>query len=100
MRQAGSSQCDGIVVVVVPEHGVAVPVGRNDLHRHVVAYNFIKYATKFFSRSYLVKNDAPLSVLRGFRKKEWQGIFERAGISDYAIQWKWAFRYLITVPGH
>ena len=72
----------------------------NDLHRHVVAYNFIKYATKFFSRSYLVKNDAPLSVLRGFRKKEWQGIFERAGISDYAIQWKWAFRYLITVPGH
>ena len=72
----------------------------NDLHRHIVAYNFIKYATKFFSRSYLVKNDAPLSVLRGFRKKEWQGIFERAGISNYAIQWKWAFRYLITVPCH
>ena len=70
----------------------------NDLHRHPLAYNFIKYAAKFFSKSYLVKNDAPLSVLRGFRKNEWQDIFERAGISNYSIQWKWAFRFLITCP--
>jgi 2-polyprenyl-3-methyl-5-hydroxy-6-metoxy-1,4-benzoquinol methylase len=71
----------------------------NDLHRNPLAYNFIKYAAKFFSKSYLVKNDAPVSVLRGFRKNEWQKIFLRAAISDYGIQWKWAFRYLITVPG-
>jgi 2-polyprenyl-3-methyl-5-hydroxy-6-metoxy-1,4-benzoquinol methylase len=70
----------------------------NDLHRNLLAYHFIKYTAKFFSKSYLLKNDAPLSVLRGFRKNEWQKIFVRAGISDYAIQWKWAFRYLITVP--
>jgi ubiquinone/menaquinone biosynthesis C-methylase UbiE len=69
----------------------------NDLHRHPVAYNFIKYATRFFSKSYLVKNDAPLSVLRGFKKNEWKNIFKKAGISDYEIQWKWAFRYLIIV---
>jgi ubiquinone/menaquinone biosynthesis C-methylase UbiE len=69
----------------------------NDLHRHPVAYNFIKYATRFFSKSYLVKNDAPLSVLRGFKKNEWKDIFKKAGISDYEIQWKWAFRYLIIV---
>jgi SAM-dependent methyltransferase len=68
----------------------------NDLHRHALAHNFIKYSAKFFSKSYLVKNDAPLSVLRGFRKNEWQKIFATAGISDYSIQWKWAFRYLIT----
>ena len=68
----------------------------NDLHRHPVAYNFIKYATRFFSKSYLVKNDAPLSVLRGFKKKEWKDIFKKAGINDYEIQWKWAFRHLIT----
>ena len=71
----------------------------NDLHRNALAYNFIKYAAIFFSKSYLVKNDAPLSVLRGFRKNEWQKIFERAKIDNYTIQWKWAFRYLITVPG-
>ncbi len=67
----------------------------NDLHRHQMAYNFIKVATKLFSKSYLVKNDAPLSVLRGFRKNEWERIFEKTGINDYSIEWKWAFRWLI-----
>jgi 2-polyprenyl-3-methyl-5-hydroxy-6-metoxy-1,4-benzoquinol methylase len=67
----------------------------NDLHRHPVAYHFIKNATLLFSKSYLVKNDAPLSVLRSFKKKEWQSIFEKAAIQNFSIQWKWAFRYLI-----
>ena len=57
----------------------------NDLHRHPLAYNSIKYITKFFSKSYLVKNDAPLSVLRGFKKNEWKNIFEKAGINNYFI---------------
>lgn len=69
----------------------------NDLHRHFLAYNFIKYTTKIFSKSYLVKNDAPLSVLRGFTKSEWKNILMKAGISNFSIQWKWAFRFLIIV---
>ena len=67
----------------------------NDLHRHPIAYHFIKLAIKFFSKSYLVKNDAPVSVLRGFKKNEWKNILENAGIKNYSINWKWAFRYLI-----
>ncbi len=67
----------------------------NDLHRHSLAYNFIKISTKFFSKSYLVKNDAPLSVLRGFKKREWKHILQQSGIINYTIKWKWAFRYLI-----
>ncbi|MEO6456061.1 MAG: methyltransferase domain-containing protein [Ginsengibacter sp.] len=70
----------------------------NDLHRHPVAYHFIKLATKVFSKSYLVKNDAPISVLRGFKKKEWMNILQQAGIKNYTIQRKWAFRYLIVAP--
>jgi 2-polyprenyl-3-methyl-5-hydroxy-6-metoxy-1,4-benzoquinol methylase len=68
----------------------------NDLHRHPLAYYSIRFITRIFSRSYLVKNDAPLSVARGFTKKEWIDIFEAAGISRFSIQWKWAFRYLIV----
>jgi 2-polyprenyl-3-methyl-5-hydroxy-6-metoxy-1,4-benzoquinol methylase len=68
----------------------------NDLQRNSLAYFLIKWLTKLFSKSYLVKNDAPLSVARGFHKKEWQAIFEKAGITNYTIQWKWAFRYLIV----
>ncbi|MEO7394297.1 MAG: methyltransferase domain-containing protein, partial [Chitinophagaceae bacterium] len=68
----------------------------NDLHRHPLAYNFIRASTQLFSKSYLVKNDAPLSVLKGFRKKEWQELFQKAGITNYSIEWKWAFRHLIV----
>ena len=67
----------------------------NDLHRHPVAYYSIKIATRLFSRSKLVKNDAPLSVLKGFKKREWISIMDKAGITNYSIQWKWAFRHLI-----
>ena len=70
----------------------------NDLQRHPLAYYSIKYITRLFSKSYLVKNDAPLSVLRGFKRNEWKNIFEGAGITNYSIQWKWAFRYLIIAP--
>jgi ubiquinone/menaquinone biosynthesis C-methylase UbiE len=69
----------------------------NDLQRHPIAYYFIKIATKFFSKSYLVKNDAPVSVLRGFKKNEWKNILENAGIKNCSIIWRWAFRFLIVV---
>ncbi|MEO5943051.1 MAG: methyltransferase domain-containing protein [Ferruginibacter sp.] len=67
----------------------------NDLHRNTIAYYSIKWLTGIFSKSYLVKNDAPLSVARGFTKAEWQNIFEKAGIKNYSIKWQWAFRHLI-----
>jgi len=72
----------------------------NDLHRHPVAYYFIKWATRIFSKSYLVKNDAPLSVLRGFKKSEWINILAKSDIKSYFVRWKWAFRYLIIVRNH
>ena len=67
----------------------------NDLQRHWLAYYSIKILTGLFSKSYLVKNDAPLSVARGFTRKDWRQIFALGGIKNYSIQWKWAFRYLI-----
>jgi 2-polyprenyl-3-methyl-5-hydroxy-6-metoxy-1,4-benzoquinol methylase len=67
----------------------------NDLHRHWLAYYLIKYITKFFSKSYLVKNDACLSVARSFRKKDWQLLFQQAALKEYTISWRWAFRFLV-----
>ena len=68
----------------------------NDLHRHSLAYYSIRMLTRVFSKSYLVRNDAPLSVLRGFTGKEWINLLKASGIDQYSIEWKWAFRYLIT----
>ena len=68
----------------------------NDLHRHPLAYYSIQLLTRFFSKSYLVKNDAPLSVKRGFTRTEWKALFAAAGIPDFECRWKWAFRWLLT----
>jgi 2-polyprenyl-3-methyl-5-hydroxy-6-metoxy-1,4-benzoquinol methylase len=72
----------------------------NDLERNSIAYYAIKVLTLLFSKSFLVKNDAPLSVLRGFKKSEWKSMLEKATISNYTIKWKWAFRHQIIIYGN
>ncbi|MGC4022652.1 MAG: methyltransferase domain-containing protein [Cyclobacteriaceae bacterium] len=69
----------------------------NDLHRHPLAYYSIKMLTKIFSKSSMVKFDAPLSVLRGFSKKEIETIMADAGIKNYTLQWRWAFRWKVII---
>lgn len=66
----------------------------NDLHRHPLAFHSIKIITNLFSQSYLVKNDAPLSVRRAFVRTDWESYLAKAGIAAN-IEWKWAFRWLI-----
>ena len=72
----------------------------NDLERNPLAYYSIKYLTQLFSKSYLVKNDAPLSVLRGFKRSEWERIIELAGARNYTVRNKWAFRHEVIVYGN
>jgi hypothetical protein len=79
------------------ETNAAVGFFINDLHRNPFAYYSISWLTKIFSKSYLVKNDAPLSVLRGFKRKEWKSLLAKSEIWNYSLQWKWAFRWLIIV---
>ncbi len=67
----------------------------NDLQRNWFAYYSIKYLTRLLNGSTLVKNDAPLSVLRGFRKEELSSLLEKAEVKNFNVSWKWAFRYLV-----
>lgn len=70
----------------------------NDLHRHPLAYYSIKLLTKVFSKSAMVKNDAPLSVHRGFKRAELEEILKAAGITSYSLIWRWAFRWQLIIP--
>ncbi len=72
----------------------------NDLHRHPAAHYSIKWLTALFSGSYLVKNDAPLSVLRGFSREEWLQLLNTAGIVNFSLRWKWAFRWLVVAKNN
>jgi 2-polyprenyl-3-methyl-5-hydroxy-6-metoxy-1,4-benzoquinol methylase len=69
----------------------------NDIHRHWFAYYSIKWLTQIFSKSSMVKFDAPLSVLRAFRKSDLQEIMRRAGIEHYTLRWMWAFRWQVVI---
>jgi ubiquinone/menaquinone biosynthesis C-methylase UbiE len=52
----------------------------NDLHRHAIAYFSIRGLTRLFSRSPMVRHDAPVSVRRSFRPAELLDIAEQAGV--------------------
>lgn len=69
----------------------------NDLHRHWFAYHSIKVLTKLFSKTYIVKHDGPLSVARALTKSEWEQVLKEAGVTNYSIKWRWAFRWLIVI---
>jgi hypothetical protein len=68
----------------------------NDIHRHWFAYHSINFLTYFFSRSFMVRNDAKLSVLRSFKRKELAVFLEQAGFKKINIAWKWAFRFQVV----
>jgi ubiquinone/menaquinone biosynthesis C-methylase UbiE len=69
----------------------------NDIHRHWFAYHSIAWITKIFLKSYLVKNDARLSVWRAFVREDLEKIIQKSGFTKYTIRWKWAFRWEVIM---
>lgn len=79
--------------LLLAEKGIII----NDLRRSILAYYGIRLLTVLFSNSRMVRHDGPLSVKRGFIKKDWDKILQLAGIKQYIIKRKWAFRWLIVI---
>ncbi len=77
---------------------VSLGIVINDIHRHWIAYHSIRLLTKWLSKSSMVKYDAPVSVLRSFNKAELESILTQAGIINYSLKWKWAFRWQLIIP--
>ena len=69
----------------------------NDLQRSFLALWGIKILTVLFSKSEMVKNDAPLSVKRGFSKQEILNLLEDVGATNFVIKKKWAFRWMVVI---
>ena len=69
----------------------------NDLRRNIFAYLAIKMLTILFSKSEMVKNDAPLSVKRGFIKSDLLRLLSAINFFNFDIKRKWAFRWLIVI---
>lgn len=67
----------------------------NDLHRHPLAYHFIRLVTPVFSGNRLICHDAPVSVARSFTRADWVRLLAEAGVpaGTATIRWHWAFRH-------
>jgi ubiquinone/menaquinone biosynthesis C-methylase UbiE len=72
----------------------------NDLLRNLVPYYFSRVTGPIFARSFLTRNDGPISVLRGFTAEELQHLAERAGLKRCKIRRVFPYRLsLIAEPG-
>lgn len=76
----------------VASHGILI----NDLHRHPFAYYGIYALTRILPAVQMVRHDAPLSVLRGFKYQELAQIAKAAELTDYSLDWRYAFRWLLS----
>lgn len=69
----------------------------NDLHRHWLAWAGIWVATRLLSRNAMIRHDAPLSVLRGFRAEDLEQLRALPGLQGLSYRWRPFFRYLVLV---
>lgn len=69
----------------------------NDLHRHWVSYAFTKHLITRWSKSDMVKYDATLSVARSFTRAELEKHMKQAGVKNYTLTWRWAFRWELII---
>tara|TARA_B110000091_G_scaffold208961_1_gene249401 strand:- start:963 stop:1673 length:711 start_codon:yes stop_codon:yes gene_type:complete len=64
----------------------------NDLHRNALAY-YLFLLLSVFIKNKMIIEDGLTSVLRGFKRKDLEGISQKINIKPQ-ISWKWAFRFL------
>ncbi len=67
----------------------------NDLLRHPAAYYGIHLLSRFTTNR-VFRNDAPLSVLRGFKKREWEILLDQTGLKYLKIKRHLGYRIAIA----
>jgi len=69
----------------------------NDLHRHQLAFAAISLATRLLSRNRMIRNDAPLSVRRGFRAADFERLRRISTFAHLSYRWRPFFRWLVLI---
>jgi len=66
----------------------------NDLHRSMLAFRLFQLYALFFIQSKVAYRDGLVSILRGFKKQDFNAFAEKLNLQNkHQIKWKWAFRY-------
>lgn len=88
------SQIPGIIsrLSAIARHGVFI----QDLHRHRIPLTFIAATSRALNLSPLVQNDGPISVRKGFTRKEIRGYFRDGKLDQPTVRWHPSFRWIIS----
>lgn len=70
----------------------------NDLHRSKIAYYLFTMLCFVFRLNKMSKDDGLVSILRGFKKQDFEYYSKLLNIKSYILKWKWAFRYQWVIP--
>jgi len=74
-------------------HGVVV----GDIHRHWLAWGAVWLVTRLISANRYIRHDGPLSVAKGFRRRELRSLARQLDGAAAAIRWRPLFRYAFII---
>lgn len=84
-------QIENLLTALVNRANIGVVI--NDLHRNKLAYILFKMFSSLFLKTVIAKNDGLVSILRGFKRHEFESFSKKLQKEKHTISWKWAFRY-------
>ncbi|MGM8363528.1 methyltransferase domain-containing protein [Flavobacterium sp. ARAG 55.4] len=82
-----------IDIITIFNKNATIGIVINDLHRSKLAYGLFKVICFVFNLNHMGRKDGLVSILRGFKKRELEAFSKKINLSNYTINWKWAFRY-------
>ena len=65
----------------------------NDLHRNSIAYRLFQLYCRFFVDHKVASNDGKISILRGFKREDFEEYANELNLTKWEVRWFWAFRY-------
>lgn len=69
----------------------------NDIHRHWIPWLAVWLTARLISTNRYIRNDAALSVAKGFRAEDWRHLKDALGVPDMAYCWRPLFRYAVII---
>lgn len=69
----------------------------NDLQRSRIAAILFRGFSRIFMKTKIARYDGLVSIGRSFKRKELEKFASTLGLSNYKLDWRWAFRYLWIV---
>lgn len=69
----------------------------NDIHRHWIPWTAVWIVTRLISANRYIRHDGPLSVAKGFRRRDLRSLAQQLDGAETAIRWRPLFRYAVLI---